>query len=74
MAWFGTPAAAAAQAHAAEAQEVLRGWYGMMLELMRHTPTYTPPVATRTLAYVGVTAFEAVASGSGQAAVPLPGS
>ena len=55
---------AAAQAQAVEAQDVLHGWYELMLELMRHTPTYTPPVASRAFAYVGVTAFEAVASGS----------
>ena len=64
LAWFGTPATWATQAHAVEAQDVLHGWYGLMLELIRHTPTYTPPVASRTLGYVGVTAFEAVASGS----------
>jgi PAP2 superfamily len=44
--------------------DVLRGWYLVMLELVRHTPTYSPPVASRTFAYAGVTAFEAVASGS----------
>jgi hypothetical protein len=32
--------------------------------LVRHTPTYSPPVASRALGYMGVTAFEAVASGS----------
>jgi hypothetical protein len=36
----------------------------MVLQLTRHTPTYTPPVASRTYAYLGVTAFETVASGS----------
>ena len=36
----------------------------MTLELVRHTATYTPPVASRAFAYLGVTAFEAVASGS----------
>ena len=34
------------------------------LELVRHTPTYSPPVASRAFAYLGVTAFEAVATGS----------
>jgi hypothetical protein len=64
LAWFGAPVVPAAQAQAAEAQEVLHGWYGLMLNLIRHTPTYTPPVASRSLGYVGVTAFEAVAGGS----------
>ena len=43
---------------------VLAGWYGLVLELVRHTPTYSPPVASRSFAYLGVTSFEAVASGS----------
>ena len=42
----------------------LRNWYGLVLELVRHTATYTPPVAARALAYLGVTAYEATASGS----------
>ncbi len=43
--------------------EVLRDWYKLALALVRHTPTYSPPVAARTFAYLGVTAFEATASG-----------
>ena len=38
-------------------------WYRLSLELVRHTPTYTPPVASRAFAYIGITAYEAVASG-----------
>jgi hypothetical protein len=49
---------------AAQPAEVLRSWYQLTLALVRHTPTYTPPVASRSFAYLGVTAFEAVASGS----------
>lgn len=45
-------------------QDVIHGWYGLVIELVRHTPTYTPPVASRSYAYLGVTAYEAVASGS----------
>ena len=45
-------------------QEVLAIWYRMTLELVRHTPTYTPPVASRSFAYIGIAAYEAVASGS----------
>ena len=38
----------------------------MALSLTRHTATYTPPVASRAYAYIGVAAFEAIASGSGK--------
>ncbi len=46
------------------ADATLSNWYRLVLELVRHTPTYTPPVASRTFAYVGITAYEAVASGN----------
>ncbi len=55
---------AAAQATARPPADVLRTWYQLVLELVRHTPTYSPPVASRSFAYIGVTAFEAVATGS----------
>lgn len=45
------------------ADEVLHNWYRMVLELVRHTPTYSPPVASRAFAYLGVTAYEAAAGG-----------
>ena len=63
-AWFVAPGAMAAQANTAKAEEVLQSWYDLALELVWHTPTYSPPVASRSFAYLGVTAFEAVASGS----------
>jgi len=44
--------------------DVLRKWYSLSLLLIRHTPTYSPPVASRALAYMGVVSYEAVASGS----------
>jgi hypothetical protein len=47
-------------------EQVLQNWYRLMLELVRHTPTYTPPVASRAFAYVGITGFEAVAGGTGE--------
>jgi PAP2 superfamily len=53
-----------ANADAAKPEAVVQGWYHLVLELIRHTPTYTPPVASRALGYLGVTAFEATASGS----------
>jgi hypothetical protein len=64
LAWFGTLGSAAAQLESPEPQEVLQGWYQLVLELVRHTPTYSPPVASRSFAYMGVAVFEAVASGS----------
>ena len=52
------------RAQAAEPTQVLRTWYSLILELVRQTATYSPPVAARAFAYVGITCFEAVASGS----------
>jgi PAP2 superfamily len=43
---------------------VLLTWHKLILELVRHTATYTPPVAARAFAYVGITAHEALASGN----------
>jgi PAP2 superfamily len=43
--------------------EVLSTWYQLILKLVRHTATYSPPVASRAFAYLGVTSFEATASG-----------
>ena len=54
-------------AHAAERpapQEMLRDWYLLMNELVRHTATYSPPVASRSFGYLGVTVFEAAVGGS----------
>ena len=64
LASFATLDVAVAQSSTVEPQELLRSWYKLILELVRHTPTYSPPVASRSFAYVGVTAFEAIASGS----------
>ncbi|WP_119391787.1 vanadium-dependent haloperoxidase [Taklimakanibacter lacteus] len=60
----GAPAgAAAAEPEARRAEQALTAWYRLSLALVRHTPTYSPPVASRTLAYMGVASFESVASG-----------
>lgn len=60
-----TPARVYAAGPPAErAEQSLVAWYRLSLALVRHTPTYSPPVASRALAYMGVAAFEAVASGS----------
>ena len=50
---------------AAEAPEVLADWYRLVLELVRHTATYSPPVASRSFAYLGVTLHEALVGGPG---------
>lgn len=51
-------------AAAPTANEVLQDWYKMVLELTRHTATMSPPVASRAYGYVGVAAYEVVASGT----------
>jgi hypothetical protein len=66
LALSGGFAATAAEPNAARPGEVLRRWYRLILELVRHTPTYSPPVASRSFAYLGVIAFEAVAGGSSE--------
>lgn len=58
-------AASPARAGNASPEEILRTWHKAALELTRHTATYSPPVASRTFAYLGVTAFEAAAGGTG---------
>jgi PAP2 superfamily protein len=56
--------ASATQVRAKPPEEILHRWYQLILELVRHTPTYSPPVASRAFAYIGVTAFESAATGS----------
>lgn len=59
------PVAAPARAAtgAGDGADVIANWYRLVLELVRHTPTYSPPVASRAFSYMGVIAYEAVASG-----------
>ncbi len=45
-------------------EQALRNWMRLVLRLVRHTATYSPPVASRTFAYLGIIAFEAAASGN----------
>ncbi|TAG13570.1 MAG: phosphatase PAP2 family protein [Rhodobacterales bacterium] len=45
-------------------RQVLLTWHKLVLELVRHTATYMPPVAARGFAYIGITAHEALASGN----------
>lgn len=66
-------------ADGAGAAGVVNDWYRLVLELVRHTATMSPPVASRAFAYLGVTAWEAL-SGPGRlslagqvtALTPLP--
>ena len=53
----------ASPVRAGDPQQVLTQWYRLVLELVRHTPTYSPPVASRSFAYIGITAWEVTASG-----------
>lgn len=46
-------------------ETVVLTWYRLILELIRHTATYSPPVASRAFAYLGVALWEAVASTRG---------
>jgi len=57
----GRPARAAGRPDTA--REVILTWHRLILELVRHTPTYSPPVASRGFAYIGITAHEAMAQG-----------
>lgn len=65
------------------AHKVLITWHRLVLELVRHTATYSPPVASRAFAYLGITAHEALLAGNpglvslagqvnGLSAAPLP--
>ncbi|MGL4310306.1 MAG: vanadium-dependent haloperoxidase [Paracoccaceae bacterium] len=60
-----SPAMTAAPAWAGiDGARVIHDWYRLTLELVRHTPTYSPPVASRAFAYTGIIAHEALATGN----------
>lgn len=61
---IGAPATVAVAQERPAADQILHNWYRMVLELVRHTPTYSPPVASRAFAYLGVIAYEAAAGGA----------
>ncbi len=60
---FGLDPAFAADRQAVE-RETITTWYNLILELVRHTATYSPPVASRAFAYIGIAAHEALATGN----------
>lgn len=41
---------------------VIHSWYRLMLELVRHTATMSPPVASRAMGYLGVALWESLAA------------
>jgi hypothetical protein len=51
--------------HGAESFEadVATAWYDQALRMIRETPGYSPPVASRALAYMGVSLFESLVQG-----------
>jgi hypothetical protein len=55
-------APAVAQSSAITSEKILQDWYRLVLQLVRHTPTYSPPVASRAFAYLGIAVHEAVAA------------
>jgi hypothetical protein len=63
LAMSALPVPLRASAAAAPPAQVIDRWYRLILELVRHTPTYSPPVASRAFAYLGVIGYEALASG-----------
>jgi hypothetical protein len=48
------------------ARNLVLDWHRLILELVRHTATYSPPVAARAFAYIGISAHEALARGNPQ--------
>lgn len=48
---------------ATDGAAVVDNWYRLVLELVRHTPIYSPPVASRAFAYMGVILQECLAGG-----------
>lgn len=57
------PAMAGAGTGRDDRAAILHDWYRMILELVRHTPTYTPPVASRAFAYTAIIAYETATIG-----------
>jgi hypothetical protein len=42
-------------------EDIVLRWYKLVLELVRHTATYSPPFAARAFGYLGVTVWEVAA-------------
>ncbi|MGQ0567416.1 MAG: vanadium-dependent haloperoxidase [Gemmobacter sp.] len=54
------PSGALRAAEAPDGARVIHDWYRLVLELVRHTPTASPPMASRAFAIIGTIAWEAV--------------
>lgn len=63
LAVLATPLDAFARSEHTTPEAVHRLWNRMTLNLVRHTPTYSPPVASRAFAYLAVIAWEAYRAG-----------
>jgi membrane-associated phospholipid phosphatase len=61
-AWAQSPSAPSPLAEAYSA-EVATEWFGLALLLTQQTPGMSPPVASRALAYLGLTLYESVVAG-----------
>jgi hypothetical protein len=55
--------AQSAPATAAYGSEIVTAWGDLVLELVRGTPGFSPPVASRAIGYWGLTLYESVAPG-----------
>ena len=53
----------AAQAATAYSAGLATDWFGLALQLTQQTPGFSPPVASRALAYLGLALYESVAPG-----------
>ncbi len=60
LGWMNEPVKAASLSE----EDVLKHWYHLVLKLVRRTATYSPPLASRNFAYLGITSYEAMASGN----------
>lgn len=59
-------AAPAARPASAFSASVATEWFNLALLLTQQTPGYSPPVASRALAYLGLTLYESVVPGMPQ--------
>jgi hypothetical protein len=58
------PPAANGKAAGEYGHAVATAWFDLILELIRQSPGFSPPVASRALGYAGVTLYEAVVPGT----------
>ena len=58
-----SPDAAATRPAAAYSSALVTDWFSLALQLTQQTPGFSPPVASRALAYLGLALYESVAPG-----------